>query len=62
MLSPPVLLEYCKIFATSLEAQRISNDCDVHCSGMSFGMPINIKNTSPQNYNYYLAIGDSIAK
>ena len=40
MLSPPLLHDFCVIFANSLEQNRISTNCVSIDTQMNFGMPI----------------------
>ena len=54
-----MLGEFCVYYANSLEATRMTDDEDLDLSW--FGMPISPKNCMPQQFNYYLLVGDSIA-
>ena len=58
-MSPAMLGEFCVYYANSLEATRMTDDEDLDLSW--FGMPISPKNCMPQQFNYYLLVGDSIA-
>ena len=61
-MSPPLLHEFCKIFANYLEQERLMGDSiSINCE-TNFGMPINQQNCDPYTYYNYLTIGDSIAK
>ena len=60
MMSSPMLDEFCKTYAGALESTRMSETDSFDMSWL--GMPIGRKNCPPQTYNFYLILGDSIAK
>ena len=60
MLSSPMLGEFCKTYAATLESNRLGEADSFEMSWL--GMPISRKNCPPQTYSFYLILGDSIAK
>ena len=63
MMSPPLLHEFCEIFANYLEQERMmaGDSISINCQ-TNFGMPINQKNCDPYTYYNYLNVGDQLAR